>query len=112
MLTLAILAGGKSKRMGRDKSVLPFQGEALIQRVYKRLSGLAAEVIIIAPRTQENLSIGIRIAEDILPGRGPLGGLYTALSIASNEAVALVACDMPFVSPDLTNLSNGCSHDR
>jgi molybdopterin-guanine dinucleotide biosynthesis protein A len=101
MLTLAILAGGKSHRMGQDKSMLPFQGEAFIRRVLNRLAGLAAEDIIIAPRTLENLSIGIRVAQDLLPGRGPLGGLYTALSVASNQAVAVVACDMPFVNAGL-----------
>ncbi|HEX7621887.1 MAG TPA: molybdenum cofactor guanylyltransferase [Anaerolineales bacterium] len=101
MLTLAILAGGKSQRMGRDKAILPFQGEALIRRVISMLAGLEAEEIIIAPRTAENLSIGIRIASDLVPGRGPLGGLYTALSAASYQAVAVVACDMPFVNAGL-----------
>jgi molybdenum cofactor guanylyltransferase len=101
MLTLAILAGGKSKRMGRDKSVLPFQGEVLIQRIINRLAGLASEVIIIAPRTQESVTMGFRVEEDLLPERGPLGGLFTALSATTNEAVALVACDMPFVSAEL-----------
>jgi molybdopterin-guanine dinucleotide biosynthesis protein A len=101
MLTLAILAGGKSQRMGQDKAIVPFQGETLLHRVLDRLAGLAAEVIVIAPGAQEYLSIGIKIAPDQLPGRGPLGGLYTALFSASQPAVAVVACDMPFVNADL-----------
>ncbi|MBE3037368.1 MAG: molybdenum cofactor guanylyltransferase [Chloroflexi bacterium] len=101
MLTLAILAGGKSQRMGQDKAIMPFRGEALVRRVLDRLAGLAAEVIVIAPVSQEYLSLGIRIVPDWLPGRGPLGGLYTALFAASHPAVAAVACDMPFVSADL-----------
>jgi molybdopterin-guanine dinucleotide biosynthesis protein A len=101
MLTLAILAGGKSQRMGQDKAIVPFQGETLLHRVLDRLAGLAAEVIVIAPGSQEYLSLGIRIAPDQLPGRGPLGGLYTALFSASQPAVAVVACDMPFVNADL-----------
>jgi molybdopterin-guanine dinucleotide biosynthesis protein A len=101
MLTLAILAGGKSLRMGQDKSTVHFQGEALVQRVINRLIGLATEVIIIAPRTQEFLSFGFKVTEDLIPGRGSLGGLYTAFVTAAHDAVAVVACDMPFVNADL-----------
>ncbi len=101
MLTLAILAGGRSQRMGQDKAMMPFRGDALVRRVLDRLTGLAAEVIIIAPESQEALSLNIRVAPDLLPDRGPLGGLYTALFTASHPAVAAVACDMPFVNADL-----------
>jgi molybdopterin-guanine dinucleotide biosynthesis protein A len=101
MLTLAILAGGKSHRMGQDKAIMPFNGDVLICRVLDRLGGLASEVIVIAPEFQEYLSLGIRITPDLYPGCGPLGGLYTALFSASRLAVAVVACDMPFVNSDL-----------
>jgi molybdopterin-guanine dinucleotide biosynthesis protein A len=101
MLTLAILAGGKSQRMGQDKAIMPFRGEALVRRVLDRLAGLAAEVIVIAPGSQEYLSLGLRIVADLILGRGPLGGLYTALFAASHPVVAAVACDMPFVSAEL-----------
>jgi molybdopterin-guanine dinucleotide biosynthesis protein A len=73
----------------------------LIRRVLDRLAGLAAEVILIAPETKEYLSLGLRIATDIFPGRGSLGGLYTALVTASQPAVAAVACDMPFANAGL-----------
>ena len=101
MLTLAILAGGKSQRMGQDKAIMPFRGEALVRRVLDRLARLAAEVIVIAPGSQEYLSLGIKNVPDRLPGRGPLGGLYTALFAAAHPAVAVVACDMPFANADL-----------
>jgi len=101
MLTLAILAGGKSQRMGQDKSIMRFQGEMLVQRVLSRLKGLADEVIVIGPGSQEYLSLGISNAPDLLPGRGPLGGLYTALFKAAYPVVVVVACDMPFVNADL-----------
>lgn len=80
---------------------MPFRGEALVLRVLDRLAGLAAEVIVIAPESQAYLSIGTRIAPDLFPGRGPLGGLYTALCAASHPAIAAVACDMPFVNAGL-----------
>ncbi len=101
MLTIAVLAGGMSQRMGQDKSVMVFNGEALIRRVLKRVAGLANEVMIVAPRNHEFLSLGIKVEPDIFPGRGPLGGLYTALIKSSNQEVALIACDMPFVNPGL-----------
>jgi molybdopterin-guanine dinucleotide biosynthesis protein A len=101
MLTLAILAGGKSLRMGQDKAIMSFRGEALVHRILNRLAGLAAEVIVIAPESLEYLSLGIGIVPDILPGCGPLGGLYTALFAASHTAVAAIACDMPFANAEL-----------
>jgi molybdopterin-guanine dinucleotide biosynthesis protein A len=101
MLTIAVLAGGKSQRMGQDKSIMTFQGEVLIRRVLNRLAGLANEVMVIAPRNHEYLSLGVMVEPDILPGCGPLGGLYTALIRSSNQEVALIACDMPFVNPGL-----------
>jgi molybdopterin-guanine dinucleotide biosynthesis protein A len=101
MLTIAILAGGKSQRMGQNKSIVPFQGETLVRRVIDRLAGLEAEVIVIAPKTRNNLSLGVKVVPDLIPGRGPLGGLYTGLSAASHQAVAAVACDMPFVNAGL-----------
>jgi molybdopterin-guanine dinucleotide biosynthesis protein A len=101
IFTVAVLAGGKSQRMGQDKSIMTFRGEVLIQRVLNKFVRLANEVIIIAPRNQEYLSLGVKVEPDILPGRGPLGGLYTALIKSSNQEVALIACDMPFVNPGL-----------
>jgi molybdopterin-guanine dinucleotide biosynthesis protein A len=101
MLTVAILAGGSSRRMGQDKAIMSFRGEVLLQRVLGRLTGLAEEEIIIGPGSQEYLALGIRIAPDLYPGRGSLGGVFTALFTASQEAVAIVACDMPFISSEL-----------
>jgi molybdopterin-guanine dinucleotide biosynthesis protein A len=87
--------------MGQDKAIIPFRGVTLVRRVLDRLAGLTAEVIVIAPGSQEYLALGIRIAPDLYPGRGPLGGLYTALFTAIHPAVATIACDMPFVNADL-----------
>ena len=98
LTTLIILAGSKSQRMGQDKAFIRFQGETLILRILDRLAGLAQEVIVIAPRSTENLPQDIKFVPDLIPGRGPLGGLYSALITASHQAVAVVACDMPFVS--------------
>jgi molybdopterin-guanine dinucleotide biosynthesis protein A len=105
-ITLAILTGGKSKRMGQDKAFLSFLGETLVERIMRRLDGLAQEVLFIGPNCLNTNLSGIRSIPDLLPGRGPLGGLYTALNAASQPAVALIACDMPFVSADLLAYQN------
>jgi molybdopterin-guanine dinucleotide biosynthesis protein A len=101
MLTIAILAGGKSQRMGRDKAFLPFLGRPLIHRVMDRLMALTDDLLLVAPRTDDYLALGVRLVPDLLSGRGSLGGLYTALVAASHPLVAVVPCDTPFISPSL-----------
>jgi len=101
MLTLAVQAGGESRRMGSDKGLVPFLGQALIQRVIERLSPLADEVLVTTNHPQDYRFLGLPLFADLEPGRGALGGLYTALQAASNPLVAVVACDMPFASREL-----------
>jgi molybdopterin-guanine dinucleotide biosynthesis protein A len=101
MLTVVIQAGGESRRMGQDKALVPFLGQPLVQRVLDRIRPLADEVIVTTNRQAELQFLKLPLATDLLPGRGALGGLYTALSAAGNSLVAVVACDMPFVSASL-----------
>ena len=98
MLTLAIQAGGKSSRMGQDKALLPFRGVPLVQYVMQRLAPLADEIIVTTNAPEEYAFLGVPLFPDIIPERGALGGLYTALKCASQPLVAVVACDMPFAS--------------
>ena len=101
MLTICVQAGGESRRMGRDKALMPFLGRPLIQRVADRLSPIADEIIVTTNNPDDYRFLGLPLFPDLKPGRGALGGLYTALSSATCEAVAVVACDMPFASPKL-----------
>jgi molybdopterin-guanine dinucleotide biosynthesis protein A len=101
MITVCIQAGGQSSRMGEDKALKPFLGRPLIQRVVERLSPIADEVIVTTNRPEEYRFLDLRLVSDLRPGRGALGGLYTAIASASRPAVAVVACDMPFASPGL-----------
>ena len=101
MLTICVQAGGESRRMGRDKALMPFLGRPLIQRVIDRLSPIANEVILTTNNPDKYRFLGLPLFPDIKPGRGSLGGLYTALSSATCETVAVVACDMPFASTSL-----------
>jgi molybdopterin-guanine dinucleotide biosynthesis protein A len=87
--------------MGQDKALMPFLGRPLIQRVVDRLTPIADEIIVTTNRPDDYRFLGLPLFQDLIPGRGALGGLYTALSSATCETVAVVACDMPFASPAL-----------
>jgi molybdopterin-guanine dinucleotide biosynthesis protein A len=101
MLTICVQAGGESRRMGQDKALMPFFGRPLIQRVVDRLSPIADELIVTTNNPNDYHFLGLPLFPDLKPGRGALGGLYTALASANGEAVAVVACDMPFASAAL-----------
>ncbi|MEA2007967.1 MAG: molybdenum cofactor guanylyltransferase [Chloroflexota bacterium] len=101
MFTIVIQAGGKSERMGKDKALLPFLGRPLIARVIDRVSVLGDETIVVANNITEYKFLNVPLYPDVIPNRGALGGLYTALYVSANPVVGLVACDMPFASPQL-----------
>lgn len=101
MLTVCIQAGGQSSRMGEDKALKPFLGRPLVQRVVERLSPIADEVIVTTNRPDDYQFLNLRLFPDLKPGRGALGGLYTAIASAAHPIVAVVACDMPFASATL-----------
>jgi molybdopterin-guanine dinucleotide biosynthesis protein A len=101
MLTVCIQAGGESARMGEDKALKTFLGRSLIQRVVERLSLIADEVIVTTNRPDDYAFLNLPLFADLKPGRGALGGLYTAIASAKYPMVAVVACDMPFASASL-----------
>ena len=97
MIHIAVLAGGQSRRMGRDKALLPLGGQTLIERVLAAAHPLAYPRLIVgAPATYAHL--GLPVLPDRRPKLGPLGGLYTALD-ATAAPVLLLACDLPFLTP-------------
>ncbi len=107
-VSVVIQAGGESKRMGRSKATVPFEGRPLICRLVERLSPVADELII-TTNEAENLAfldemypnLNIKLVKDKFDYRGALPGLCTALEAASNPFVAVVACDMVFASARL-----------
>ena len=101
MLTICVQAGGASSRMGADKALKPFLGHPLIQRVIERVSPIADEIIVTTNRPDDYQFLNLRLLPDLKPGRGALGGLYTAIASALHPIVAVVACDMPFASAAL-----------
>lgn len=102
MLSVAILAGGRSRRMGQDKALMPFLGRPLILRIFERLQSLSEEVFVMTSRPEELSFLGIPVHSDLVfPGQGSLIGIYSSLLTATKPLVAVVGCDMPFANPDL-----------
>jgi len=99
----AILAGGASSRMGANKALLQIHGEPLISRVAKTLSACpaVAEILLITNNPSDYEFLHLPSFPDRQPGKGPLGGIYTALSHAKFSRVLVVACDMPLITPAL-----------
>jgi molybdopterin-guanine dinucleotide biosynthesis protein A len=87
--------------MGRDKALLDFLGQPLIQRVLHRVSHLSHNIFVTANHPERYHFLDIPILPDIIPGIGALGGIYTALISSNTPFVYIIACDLPFVNPDL-----------
>ncbi len=107
-VTVAIQAGGESKRMGRSKATVPFGGRPLIARMVERVAPVADEILI-TTNEPENLQflfeeypgLPLRMEQDKLDYRGALPGFLTAFETATTPYIAMVACDMVFVSAKL-----------
>lgn len=96
----AVLAGGASRRMGRDKAFIELDGKTLLDRgIDALLAGGAEPVVVVggdAPRIAE---AGYHYVPDQHPGEGPLGGIITALEALENDLVVVLACDLIDASP-------------
>jgi molybdenum cofactor guanylyltransferase len=98
-VTGVILAGGKSRRMGRDKAFLPFGTGVLVERVIEVLRQVTEDVILITNTPELYQPFGLPMFSDVVPEAGSLGGIYTGLVSAKAPHSLCLACDMPFVKP-------------
>ena len=100
-----VLAGGLSRRLGRDKAVEPVGGEPLINRVIGRLSEVTGDLVVVVNDARRGSQLPLpdsaRLAVDLYPGAGSLGGIFTGLTSAEGEWGLVVACDMPFLNLEL-----------
>lgn len=98
-MTGLLLAGGGSRRMGRDKAAIEFEGETLASRAARALAEVCQEVLVASGDGERLAGLGRRQVADAMPERGPLGGIVAGLEAAGHSLVAVVAVDMPFASP-------------
>lgn len=94
----AVLAGGRSRRFGHDKCGHLLDGLPLVDHALRSLEGARERWIVGGPRRERD---GVGWIRDEPPGRGPLAGLAAAFGRVRQPWVAIVACDMPFVPPQL-----------
>ena len=99
--TAVVLAGGKSSRMGRPKSLLPFDGEPLIVQIVRALKQMFAETVVVAAPDQELPDLPAVLVRDEVAYQGPVGGIYYGLKAAGGEFCFVTSCDVPFINPAL-----------
>ena len=97
-LAATLLAGGRSRRMGRNKALLQVEGKTVLQLLANRLSELTDQVFVSAPDPSEYAFLNLVTVRDVYPGHGPLAGLHAALLSTSRRWVLVLACDLPGVS--------------
>jgi len=104
MVTGVILAGGQSRRLGRDKASTSLAGRPLALWVAAALAPLVQDILLISNRPELHERLGLPLVTDLIPGLGALGGLLTGLFYAPRPLVVLTACDAPFLQPELVRL--------
>jgi len=98
-----ILAGGQSRRMGRNKALLDFDGRPLIERVIERVQAVCAQVIIVANDADVFARFGLRVVGDVYPGKGSLGGNFSGLQATREQSALTVACRLSLITPRAGN---------
>lgn len=106
-----IIAGGQSKRFGRNKARYKFRGKELILHVYDKISPIFENIILVSYSDMKDLLPDVERIEDIIPGLGPIGGIHAALVHSEKPAIFAVACDMPFISADFIRFMAKFSDD-
>jgi molybdopterin-guanine dinucleotide biosynthesis protein B/molybdopterin-guanine dinucleotide biosynthesis protein len=99
-VTGVILAGGQSRRMGRDKALLPVGGVPLVWRVADCLCRIFSNVILVGSRPERFAQLGLPVIPDLQPGSA-LGGIHAALRHETGRGIFVAPCDLPFPSAPL-----------
>lgn len=104
-ITGVIQAGGKSTRMGgRPKALMELGGRRIIDRVVEVLRGVTHDVLLVTNTPELYATLGLPMVPDVFPDHGSLGGIYSGLKAAPGDAAFTVACDMPFLMPEVARL--------
>ena len=98
-----VLAGGQSRRMGRDKAMLAYRGRPLVEHALGLVREAGCVPVVIAG-SRGDLREYAPVVEDLHPGCGPLSGIGAALAAAAGDSVAFLAVDVPLVPPGLLRL--------
>ena len=104
-VTGVIQAGGKSTRMGgRPKALMELGGRRIIDRVADVVRAVTDDLLLVTNTPELYASLGLAMVPDVFPDHGSLGGIYSGLRAAPGDAAFTVACDMPFLTPEVARL--------
>jgi molybdopterin-guanine dinucleotide biosynthesis protein A len=109
-VTGVILAGGRSRRMGSNKALLPYRGGLFIEAIHRQLAALFPEVLLVTNAPEQYDFLPCRKAGDIYPDMGALAGLHSGLHHSSTPHIFAVACDMPYLDDRLIRYLVGQRH--
>ena len=101
--TAIVMAGGKSKRMGTDKSMLSIKGQSIIETICNQLGDTFDEILISANQIDKFAFLGYKVIPDKVPEQGPLMGIASALEVSTKESNFVVACDIPKINLNYVN---------
>jgi molybdopterin-guanine dinucleotide biosynthesis protein A len=96
-LAAIILAGGQSRRMRREKSLLPVNGRLLIETVIAQIGPHFDEIIISTTAKDKFAFLNLPIIEDEISGQGPLMAILSALRVSAHAVNFILACDIPVI---------------
>ena len=101
-ITAVVLAGGRSRRLGRDKALELVGGVPLVSRVTSAIETISSETVIVVAEERQAQALPLpgdaRIVQDLHPNAGSLGGILTGLIAATGVWALVIACDMPFLN--------------
>jgi len=98
-ITGVILAGGASSRFGENKALTNFLGVPIIKRIANVMNVVFNDVLLVTNSPEAYAHLGLRMAQDDIPGQGPMGGIVAAFDNTLNDRIFVVACDMPILQP-------------
>lgn len=111
-IVAVILAGGKSKRFGRNKALELVEDSPLIQRVYGFLEQIFNKILVVTNRPEAYAFLGCEVIRDRLPGLGPLVGIYSGLKHIYPLSGFFFPCDMPLLNRELIEYMCSIYDDR
>jgi molybdopterin-guanine dinucleotide biosynthesis protein A len=96
--TAIIMAGGRSSRMGVDKSLLPLNNKPMVEVIYEQIHGSFSQILISSNEKEKLAFLGLRVVPDKQTRQGPLMGIASALEASVNELNFVIACDIQYVN--------------
>jgi molybdopterin-guanine dinucleotide biosynthesis protein A len=96
-----VAAGGRSRRMGRDKALLPWGATDLLGHAVARLRTVTGDVRVLCGPRQRYLDRALPVVTDLAPGAGPLAGVLSGLAAAPGRPGLFLAVDLPQVPATL-----------